>query len=104
MKNGSTVVLVTKDVNLRMKAKALGIHSEDYTTDRVSSIEDLYSGKAIIENFSFDTKQIYSFIKKHVKGNVSNYLQEYMILINEVNNIENKQEIKKYLQIFKKLL
>jgi len=45
------VILVTKDVNLRMKAKALGIRAEDYTTDRVNNIEELYSGKEIIENF-----------------------------------------------------
>lgn len=47
----SQVILVSKDVNLRMKAKALGIPAEDYTTDRVKSIEELYSGKGIIENF-----------------------------------------------------
>lgn len=50
----SAVILVTKDVNLRMKAKALGILAEDYTTDRVVSIDELYSGKEIIENFSDD--------------------------------------------------
>jgi PhoH-like ATPase len=44
------VVLVTKDVNMRMKAKALGIRAEDYTTDRVHSIDSLYSGKEIIED------------------------------------------------------
>jgi PhoH-like ATPase len=44
------VVLVTKDVNMRMKAKALGILAEDYTTDRVRSIDSLYSGKQIIED------------------------------------------------------
>ncbi len=53
-KNNSIVVLVTKDVNLRMKAKALGILAEDYTTDRISSIEELYSGKKIIEDFDDD--------------------------------------------------
>jgi PhoH-like ATPase len=51
---GTSVVLVTKDVNLRMKAKALGITSEDYTTDRIGNIEDLYSGKEIVENFNDD--------------------------------------------------
>ncbi len=51
IKNKSTVILVSKDVNLRMKAKALGILAEDYTTDRVSSIEELYSGKEIVEDF-----------------------------------------------------
>ena len=54
LKSGSTVVLVTKDVNLRMKAKALGILAEDYTTDRVVSVEELYSGKEIIEDFDDD--------------------------------------------------
>jgi len=53
-KNGSAVILVTKDVNLRMKAKALGIPSEDYTTDRITNIEDLYSGKEIVEDFNDD--------------------------------------------------
>ncbi|MDP3442716.1 MAG: PIN domain-containing protein, partial [Ignavibacteria bacterium] len=37
IKEKSKVVLVTKDVNLRMKAKALGIMAEDYTTDRVTN-------------------------------------------------------------------
>ncbi|NCS88638.1 MAG: phosphate starvation-inducible protein PhoH [Ignavibacteria bacterium CG2_30_36_16] len=50
----STVVLVSKDVNLRMKAKALGIQAEDYTTDRVKSVEELYSGKEVIDNFNDD--------------------------------------------------
>lgn len=47
--NQSSVILVTKDVNLRMKAKALGIPAEDYTTDRIESIEELYSGKEVVE-------------------------------------------------------
>jgi PhoH-like ATPase len=51
------IVLVSKDVNLRMKAKALGIPAEDYTTDRVSNVEELYSGKTIIEDFDDDILQ-----------------------------------------------
>ena len=47
----NTVILVSKDVNLRMKAKAMGVLAEDYTTDRIGSIEELYSGKETIENF-----------------------------------------------------
>lgn len=50
LKNNS-VVLITKDVNLRMKAKALGIHAEDYTTDRIINIEELYSGKEVVQDF-----------------------------------------------------
>ena len=48
--NKGTAILVSKDVNLRMKAKAIGIVAEDYTTDRIS-IEELYSGKETLENF-----------------------------------------------------
>ena len=48
------VVLVTKDVNMRMKAKALGIRAEDYTTDRIRSVDALYSGKEILEDIDDD--------------------------------------------------
>jgi PhoH-like ATPase len=44
------VVLVTKDVNMRMKAKALGIRAEDYTTDRIRNVDSLYSGKEVVED------------------------------------------------------
>ncbi len=50
LKGKRAVILVSKDVNLRMKAKALRIPAEDYTTDRVRSIAELYSGKEIVED------------------------------------------------------
>lgn len=52
--NKESVILVSKDVNLRMKAKALSLRAEDYTTDRVSSIEELYSGKDLVDDFDDD--------------------------------------------------
>jgi len=45
------VILVSKDVNLRMKAKALGIKAEDYTTDKILNVEELFSGKEVVEDF-----------------------------------------------------
>ena len=39
-----TVVLITKDINLRMKAKSLGIIAQDYENDKVANIDDLYKG------------------------------------------------------------
>ena len=45
----ANVVVVTKDINLRMKAKALGIKGEDYTTGTVGSIDELYKGRKSIE-------------------------------------------------------
>jgi PhoH-like ATPase len=44
------VILVSKDVNLRLKAKSLGLQAEDYTTGKVQNISSLYSGKTIIED------------------------------------------------------
>ena len=40
------VVLVSKDINLRIKAHALGVHAEDYTNDQVLDDANLlYTGK-----------------------------------------------------------
>lgn len=44
------VILVSKDTNVRMKAKSLGMRSQDYTSDKVESIEKLYRGIRRIEN------------------------------------------------------
>jgi PhoH-like ATPase len=44
------VILVSKDVNLRLKAKSLGLQAEDYTTGKVQNISSLYSGKTILED------------------------------------------------------
>jgi PhoH-like ATPase len=43
------VILVTKDTNLRMKAKSLGLRAQDYTTDKVQAFEGLYTGKRVVE-------------------------------------------------------
>jgi len=42
------LILVTKDVNLRIKADAMGLVAEDYETDRVN-LDELYSGHTEIE-------------------------------------------------------
>jgi PhoH-like ATPase len=46
---GRKVILVSKDINLRLKAKSLNIPSEDYETGKIKDIETLYSGKTLIE-------------------------------------------------------
>ena len=38
------VVLVTKDINLRVKAKSLSIIAEDYTTDKVQDMDTIFKG------------------------------------------------------------
>ncbi len=47
---GKKVILVTKDVNLRLKAKSLDINAEDFETGKIKDLDTLYSGKSMIEN------------------------------------------------------
>lgn len=49
------VVLVSKDINLRLKAKSLNLPAEDYKTGKIKDIEGLYSGKTLIEGLSKET-------------------------------------------------
>tara|TARA_B100001758_G_scaffold30836_1_gene22110 strand:- start:16245 stop:17564 length:1320 start_codon:yes stop_codon:yes gene_type:complete len=46
------IVLVSKDTNIRLKARSLGILAEDYTTDAIEDISDIYPGNRLIENVS----------------------------------------------------
>ena len=55
------VILVSKDINLRLKAKSLNLQAEDYNTGKVKDIEGLYTGKTIIENVN---KKIIDLIYK----------------------------------------
>jgi PhoH-like ATPase len=43
------VILVSKDTNLRMKAKSLGLKAQDYNSDKVQGFDKLYTGKRVIE-------------------------------------------------------
>jgi PhoH-like ATPase len=43
------VILVTKDVNLRLKAKSLNVMAEDFETGKIKNVDDLYKGKTMIE-------------------------------------------------------
>jgi PhoH-like ATPase len=50
------VILVSKDINLRIKAHALGVHAEDYTTDQVLDDANLlYTGTERLDADFWDT-------------------------------------------------
>lgn len=49
------IILVTKDINLRLKAKALRLPAEDYEAGKVADTQHLYTGKSIVENVPGDT-------------------------------------------------
>ena len=43
------VILVTKDVNLRLKARSLNLQAEDYETGKIQNVEGLYRGIAQLD-------------------------------------------------------
>jgi len=45
------VVLVSKDICLRLKAKALNLPAEDYETGKIKNVEALYTGKTTRKDF-----------------------------------------------------
>ena len=46
---GKKVILVSKDINLRLKAKSLNIPAEDFETGKNKDVDSLNSGKTLIE-------------------------------------------------------
>jgi len=48
------VILVSQDINLRMKSRALGIEAQDYKTGKVENTERLFQGIRLIETTSED--------------------------------------------------
>jgi PhoH-like ATPase len=43
------VILVTKDINLRIKAKSLNLLAEDYETGKIKTVDELYTGRTEIQ-------------------------------------------------------
>jgi PhoH-like ATPase len=77
-------ILVSKDINLRIKADALGLQAEDYENDHVS-ITDLYTG--MIE-MSASTDKVTEFRAKNellINGGKKYFPNEYCTLTDEAN-------------------
>ncbi len=51
---GNKIVLVSKDINLRLKAKSLNIPAEDFETGKIKDLDSLYTGKTVIEGLAKD--------------------------------------------------
>lgn len=82
---GTPTILVTKDINLRIKADALGLPAEDYETDRVL-LQDLYTG--MIER-TVSAEQIAQFRTKEeleLPKDTRYFPNEYCTLIEETNS------------------
>ncbi|MDN5204094.1 PhoH family protein [Fulvivirgaceae bacterium BMA10] len=53
--NGAKVILVSKDINLRLKAKSLNLKAEDYETGKIKNVSSLYDGKKTLDKIRITT-------------------------------------------------
>lgn len=60
----SKVILVSKDINLRLKAKALNLPAEDYQTGKVKDIRHMFTGRTTLDGVDSDVIR-----KMYVDGN-----------------------------------
>jgi len=77
-------ILVSKDINLRIKADALGLQAEDYETDRVF-ITDLYTGMV---EMTVSTDKMAAFRARgelELHGGKKYFPNEYCTLTDETN-------------------
>ncbi|MFH1461778.1 MAG: PhoH family protein [bacterium] len=89
-KKGNTVTLVTKDINARVKADALGLDAEDYTTKETVSTEDFYKGWQRISMPANNLRKVtINNISDLLSTNILNP-NEFIILESE-NNPENNR-------------
>lgn len=99
------IILVTKDINLRIKAKALGLKSEDYETGKVDTdkiettsyynidgvesdvIRDLFTKESIEENGILGTKKVPNgyYILKNGKASTLAYFNQDKNTIDRVD-------------------
>jgi PhoH-like ATPase len=87
---GEDVILITKDINLRLKADALGVAAEDYETSEIT-IDELYSGSRMFEIEAsrlaqFDKDRFLSITEEEKKSFFAN---EYMI-VHEIGNPQHR--------------
>lgn len=78
----SKVVLVTKDINLRLKAKSMNLTAEDFETGKVENVDDLFTGRVTINGVDPNViHELYSqgfcdpvqFLKKNQKPVANHY-------------------------------
>jgi PhoH-like ATPase len=77
-------ILVSKDINLRIKADALGLQAEDYETDRVH-IKDLYTGMV---EMTISAEKMAAFRANgelELNGGAQYFPNEYCTLTEEAN-------------------
>ena len=75
------VVFVTKDVNLRLRARSIGLTTENYNSKYVENLSDIYTGQRTIENVREDVLE--DLFQKPYQTPVSNLESEASFYTNE---------------------
>ena len=101
------IILVSKDVNLRLKAKSLNITAEDFQTGKIKDLDQLYTGKSVISDIepemvdkiykegscSPDEIGIFNPIPNHyfiLKNDKTSILTFYNAITNRIERIEKR--------------
>jgi len=83
------VVLVSKDICLRLKAKALNLYAEDYETGKVKNLDELYTGKTALNKI---TDKLINQLNKHdalpvdVFDDIQSHTHNHFYILNSKNN------------------
>ncbi len=85
------VVFVTKDVNLRLRARSIGLKTENYNSKFVENISDMYTGLQVVEHVQPDVfdnlfKKPYEVSKTSLGVETEFYANENLILKNGSNS------------------
>ncbi|MFY0598199.1 MAG: PhoH family protein [Cyclobacteriaceae bacterium] len=88
---GRTVIVVSKDINLRLKAKSLDISAEDYETGKIKNVGALHTGKYVVDGVSsegIDTLFKHGAVpKKTILKSKKAVANTYYILKSEKNSV-----------------
>ncbi|HEX3799069.1 MAG TPA: PhoH family protein [Verrucomicrobiae bacterium] len=80
----TATILVSKDINLRIKADALGLQAEDYETDRVL-IKDLYTGMLEMTVSAEKMAAFRTNSELELNGEAQYFPNEYCTLVEATN-------------------
>ncbi len=85
------VILVSKDINLRLKAKSMGLPAEDYETGKIKNVQSLRKGKIEIEKVDSDLiNHLYedgTLSPKDVLKRKKAHPNQYFILKSDKNSV-----------------
>ena len=84
------ITLVSKDINLRLKAKSLNINAEDYMTGKIEDTSKLFTGKMIMDNVDnslIDKIYQYGFCTPEELGLTDTKNNKYLIIKSDKSSV-----------------